>query len=153
MWDCACFCGRSSVGLTCNERLRQSCNTCRKNTNKKKKMSMIRWLMADKQNENLQLMQKHDNYTSSWGGAWLTCCKCWAKHTWLRDKQKKRCMFKTKPNGFWKSSSGQYQNINRIKQKIDFMEFCSMYRGKLPVCPYWCILLQTITLILFFFFF
>lgn len=45
-------------------------------------------------------------------------------------------MFKTKPNGFWKGSSGQYQNINRIKQKIDFMEFCSMYRGKLPVCPY-----------------
>lgn len=27
---------------------------------------MIRWLMADKQNENQQLMQKHDNYTSDW---------------------------------------------------------------------------------------
>lgn len=37
-------------------------HTGRKNTNQKKKISMIRWLA------NQQLMQKHDNYTSSLEG-------------------------------------------------------------------------------------
>lgn len=45
--------------------------------------------MADKQNENQQLMQKHDNYTSSWEGGLIDLLyECWAKMIKGQTKEK-----------------------------------------------------------------
>lgn len=92
--------------------------------------------MADKQNENQQIIQKHDNYTSSWEGGLIDLLyKCWAKHTRERDKQTKQKKICLKQN---QTVSGKTQ-VDRIKQKMNFMELCNMYRGKLPGCPSWSI--------------